>query len=80
MKDNKQEIATKIIVDLCYRIERMCRYSPLDDEEVVDQSMADRHTIEDLYSHYKNNNASPEQAARQARAEAIRLLLFETLS
>ena len=72
--------ANKIVMDLCYRIERMCRWSPLDDKEVNDQSMTDRKTIEGLYVFYRKDGKDENTAARQARANAIRLLLNEVFS
>jgi len=79
--DDPRRRANKIVMDLCYRIERMCRYSPLDDKEVDDQSMTDRKTVEGLYVFYRNKNGCDEDtAARQARANAIRLVLNEVLS
>jgi len=78
-KDGKKDQSEKIVMDLCYRIERMCRYSPLDTKEVDDQSMEDRKTVEGLYVFYKKDNDTPEQAARKSRANAIRLLLCEAL-
>jgi len=75
-----QRKANQIIMDLCFRIERMCRYSPLDDKETGDQSMADRQKVEGLYVFYRNQDETQEVAARKARANAIRLLLCEVLS
>jgi len=80
MSEDNQSRANKIIMDLCYRIERMCRYSPLDDKEVGEQSMADRKIVEGLYAFYKRENDTPEKAARKSRADAIRLLLCEAFA
>lgn len=71
---------SRVSMDLCFRIERMCRYSPLDDKEFNKNSMADRRIVEGLYHFYKGENDDPETVARQARANAIRLLLCEALS
>lgn len=80
MDGDKKRISNQIAMDLCFRIERMCRYSALDDTEVSDQSMADRTRIEGLYLFYKKEDNTPEQAGRKARANAIRLLLCEALT
>lgn len=72
--------ANKVVMDLCYRIERMCRWSPLDDKEVDDQSMTDRKTVEGLYVFYRKDGKDENTAARQARANAIRLVLNEVFS
>jgi len=73
--------ADKIVMDLCFRIERMCRYSPLDDKEVDGQSMQDRRIVEGLYYFYKNKEGDDQEAAaRKARANAIRLVLNEVLT
>lgn len=78
--EDSRRKANKIAMDLCYRIERMCRYSPLDDKEIDDQSMADRRTIEGLYVFYRKDGNDEDSAARQARANAIRLVLNEVFS
>lgn len=72
--------AEKLVMDLCFRIERMCRYSPLDDKEVRSLGMKDRHIVEGLYNFYKKQGDNPETASRKARANAIRLILCEALS
>lgn len=72
--------ANKIVMDLCFRIERMCRYAPLDNKEVDDQSMTDRKTVEGLYVFYRNDGKDENTAARQARANAIRLVLNDVFS
>jgi len=59
----------------------MCRYSPLDDEEVDRQSMQDRKMVRGLYYLYKNKEGDDQEAAaRKARANAIRLVLNEVLT
>lgn len=78
--DDPRRRANKIVMDLCYRIERMCRYAPLDDKEVSDQSMTDRKTVEGLYVFYRKDGKDTDTAARQARANAIRLVLNDVLS
>jgi hypothetical protein len=70
----------KVLMDLCFRIERMCRYSPLDDKEVDGESMKDRNIVEGFYSFYKGEGDDQEVAARKARANAIRMILNESLS
>lgn len=72
--------ANQIVMDVCFRIERMCRYSPLDDKEVDNQSMQDRRIVEGLYYFYKNKGDDPDEAARNARANAVRLILNEVFS
>ncbi len=72
--------AAKVVMDLCFRIERMCRYSPLDDKEVDKQSMQDRRIVEGLYYFYKDKGDNQETAARKARANAVRLVLSEVFS
>jgi len=78
--DDPRRRANKIVMDLCYRIERMCRYSALGDKEVDDQSMTDRKTVEGLYVFYRKNGNDENSAARQARVNAIRLVLNEVFS
>lgn len=80
MTGDTKRRASKVVMNLCFRIERMCRYSPLDDKEISDQSMADRQKVEGLYVFYRNQDETQEIAARKARANAIRLLLCEVLS
>lgn len=80
MAKDPRHRANQIVMDLCFRIERMCRYSPLDDKEISDQSIADRRTVEGLYIFYRNQDNGEEISARRARANAIRLLLCEVLS
>ena len=72
--------ADKLLMDLCHRIERMCRYSPLDDKEVNPKVMSDRNIVAGLYAFYKRNGQDEETAARKARANAIRLVLNEVFS
>ena len=72
--------ANQIVMDLCFRVERMCRYSPLDDEEVADQSMKDRNVVASLYSFYRDKGEDQETAARIARANAVRLILNEVFA
>lgn len=74
-----KESDNKTAMDLCFRIERMCRYSPLDDQEVDGQSMEDRNIVAGLYKFYRNAGDGEEVAARKARAGAIRLVLGEML-
>lgn len=78
--DDPRRRANKIVMDLCYRIERMCRYSPLDEREVSDQSMTDRKTVEGLYVFYRRDGKDENTAARQARANAVRLVLNDVFS
>ena len=70
---------SKIVMDLCFRIERMCRYSPLDNGEVKGKTMSDRRIVEGFYYFYKNKNYNKEAASRQARANAVRIILNEIL-
>jgi len=72
--------ANQIVMDLCFRVERMCRYSPLDDKEVDDQSMKDRNIVSGLYTFYRNKGDDQETAARNARANAVRLILNEAFA
>ncbi len=78
--DDPRRRANKIVMDLCYRIERMCRYAPLDDKEISDQSMTDRKTVEGLYVFYRRDGKDERTAAKQARANAVRLVLNEVFS
>lgn len=71
--------ANETVMDLCFRIERMCRYSPLDDKEVDIQSTEDRMIVEGLYYFFRNKGCNQEVAARKARANAIRLIMSEVL-
>lgn len=70
----------KIAMDLCFRIERMCRYSPLDNKEMTGQSIKDRTIVSGLYAFYRKEGGSEEVSARRARANAIRLILNEELT
>ncbi|RLC89128.1 MAG: hypothetical protein DRJ03_00805 [Chloroflexi bacterium] len=72
--------ANQIVMDLCFRVERMCRYSPLDGKEVCEQSMKDRNIVFDLYYFYRSRGDDQETAARNARANAIRLILDEVFA
>lgn len=69
-----------VTIVLSYRIERMCRHSSLDDKEVNEQTMNDRQIVAGLYRFYKYQGKDTKTAARQARVNAIRLLLNEELS
>lgn len=69
----------KIVMSLCFRIERMCRYSPLNNEEVSESAMSDRRIVEGFYHFYKNKSNDKEMANRQSRANAIRIILNEIL-
>jgi hypothetical protein len=80
MLDETSNNATKLVMDLCFRIERMCRYSPLDDKEIDDQSMKDRNIVAGLYQFFKNKGDDQNLAAKKARANAIRLVLNEVFS
>ena len=75
-KQSKRE-ANKILMSLCFRIEKMCRYSPLDNQEVNDQSMKDRNIVEGFYCFFKSKGDNQEVAARKARANAIRIIFTE---
>lgn len=72
--------AHKILMSLCFRIEKMCRYSPLDTQEVNDQSMKDRNIVEGFYCFFKDKGDNQEVAARKGRANAIRIILTDSLS
>ncbi len=80
MVENYKRKANKIIMDLCFRIEKMCRYSPLDNKEVDGQSIKDRNIVEGFYHFYKKEGDNQEMAAREARANAIRVILNEVFS
>lgn len=67
-------------MDMCFRIEHMCRYSPLDNQEVDKLSMYDRTIVSGLYYFYRNEDNREETAARKARTIAIRLVLSEVFS
>lgn len=71
MTENQNHKIEKIIVDLCFRIERMCRYSPLDNEEIDDQSMDDRRMIAKFYCRHIDRGENKEIAERKAKAQAI---------
>ena len=72
--------SNKIIADMCFRIERMCRYSPLDIKEIDGQSLTDRQIVGGLYYFYRNHGCDKELGAIKARATAIRLILNEAFS
>ncbi len=80
MKQNPKLRSDNLAMDLCFRIERMCRYSPLDTKEVDGQTMKDRGIVEGLYVFYRKEGQSEEVSARFARANAIRLIMCEALS
>jgi len=65
---------------MCSRIECMCRYSFLDENEINDQSMKDRNIIAGLYYFFRSQGYSEKIAAKKARINAIRLILNETFS
>ena len=64
-----------ISMNMCFRIERMCRYSPLDDKETDVQAMKDRHIVAGVYEFYRAQGDDQETAARKARANAVRLIM-----
>ena len=80
MDEDPRRRANQIIMDMCFRIERMCRYSPLDDKEIDGQSMKDRNIVGGLYFFYRNHGDRENIAASKARANAIRLILNEVFS
>jgi len=69
-----------ILNDLCDRIERMCRYSQLRDDEVNDKSMQDRKVVEGLYLYHKKFGRPQWEVERLARRDAIKLILVEAFS
>ena len=75
--DDLRRKANQAIMNLCFRIERMCRYSPLEAKEVDDQSMNDRTIVEGLYCFYRSRGDTEDMAAKKSRANAIRLILNE---
>lgn len=77
MFDSPDGESEKLLTELCARIERVCRYSPLNDDEVDEESMDDRQTVEDLYYTYKMGGYDQDIAARKARADTIRLIMNE---
>ncbi len=72
--------AENLIMDLCFRIERMCRYAPLDAQETQGDAMDDRQIVSGLYIFYRNEGDDEEQSAKKARANAIRLVLSDAFS
>jgi len=78
-KDPKEQ-AREMVMDICCRIERMCRYSPLDDKEVGDESIKDRTIVAGLYRLYRNKGESEKAAGKLARINAIRLVLNEVFA
>jgi len=77
MDDDPREKAEEIIVSLCDRVERVCRYSSLSDDEVNESSMTDREIVLKLYEYYKNKGNDEKEAGRLARVQAIRLIWNE---
>lgn len=73
-------ISDDAVMDLCFRIERMCRYAPLDDKEVDEESIRDRRIVEGLYTFHRRKGEEKDVAAKISRANAIRLVLAEVLS
>lgn len=72
--------SNKMFADLCIRIERMCRYSPLDTEEMDWCVMKDRDVIAGLYKFYRDQGDDEKIAARKARISGIRFVLNEVLT
>ena len=70
----------KVITNLCRRIERMCRYSLLEKEEVNKESMKDRNIVLGLYKFYINRGEDKSVSEEKARVSAIRLILNEAFS
>ncbi len=70
----------KKAMDLCHRLERMCRYSALDTKEVDGQSMKDRDVVAGLYKFFRDAGDNEVASEKKARAGAIRLILCETLT
>jgi len=77
MDDDPRDRAEEMIVALCNRVERVCRYSSLNDEEVDESSMTDREIVLKLYEYYKDKGNNEEEAGRLARVQAIRLIWNE---
>jgi hypothetical protein len=80
MDEKSGKEADRVLTDLCNRIERMCRYSSLDGKEMEDQSIKDRDIILGIYRFHRTKGDEPDIAARQARVDAIRLILNEVFS
>jgi len=62
---------------LCRRIEQICRYGPLTDDETSTDSTPsdDRRIVSLLYQFLRRQGESQETAEREARVYAVRLLL-----
>jgi hypothetical protein len=80
MTQDPKRRANQMVMDLCFRIERMCRYSPLDDKEIDGQARKDRNVVAGLYQFYRNQSDNQDIASEKARANAIRLVLNEVFS
>lgn len=76
MTDSDASLALAV---LCSRIEMMCRYGPLDDDEVTEVTMKDREAVESMYGLFRHKGHNETQSSRMSRASAILLLLQHVL-
>ncbi len=68
----------KISMSLCYRIERLCGQIPLKIKD--ERSMKDRRIVEDFYCFYREQGCDHGIAMKNAKANAIRVILTEELT
>lgn len=65
-----------LLMELCRRIERICRCGSLTDDEIqTTTAMEDRQTVSLLYQHFRQQGKTQEVADQESRVYAIRLLL-----
>lgn len=69
--------AEAVLVEICARIEKMCRYGQLSDKEADEQTMKDRNIVEGLYYSFKKKGDDKETAAIKSRTGAIKLVIKE---
>jgi hypothetical protein len=72
--------ASKITMNLCYRIERLCKRDSLNVKEVSERAMKDRRIVEGFYCFYRQKGDSETTALKKAQANAIRVILTEELT
>lgn len=83
MTENERNLCRrpdKISMNLCYRIEHLCRHDSLDIKETSERSMKDRRIIEGFYCFYRQKGDNEVIALRKAQANAIRVILTEELT
>lgn len=65
---------------LCLRIERLCRNTALEIEEINRETLSDRRDVENLYIHFRREGLNKWDADISAKINAIRDVLLEELT